>query len=483
MSNKSIKKNYIYNAAFQILVLITPFITIPYISRTLTASSIGRFTFAYSIVQYFTLFAGMGVSIFGQREISYYQDDRKERSRVFWELKLLSLINVTICLVIYLTLATMYAHQNYKMYMIMTLNIISIFFEAGWFFAGMEDFKKIVGVGFVLKIAQTACIFIFIKAPNHIDRYAFNTAFFWLLGCVVQWIFLPEYIDKPDFKNLKPFRNIKTIWSLFIPTIASSVYSVLDTTMIGLFTDGSYENGYYELCMRVIRIVLLTVTSLSSVMIPRIGYLFKKDDTEQISRYMYLSYRFVWFIGVPLCLGLIAVSNNFVFWFFGADSMRIAELLKISSFLIIVIGINNITGGQYLVPTGRQNQYTLTIIIGATVNLFMNIFLIRYFHAYGAVVASVVAEGVIALSQFYIIRKELSFLRALSYARNYVIAGVCMLGILIAVGKNWQSNPVNTLTLIFMGAVIYFTVLLILRDEFFINNAKKMVMVVFRKEV
>ena len=480
--SKSIKKNYIYNTSYQILVLIIPFITIPYISRTLTASSIGRFTFVNSILQYFTLFAGMGIAIFGQREISYYQDDRKERSRVFWDLKFLSLINVTICMIIYLTLVNTYAHQNFKMYMIVSLHIITIVFEAGWFFAGMEEFGLLVSISFVLKILQTACIFIFIKAPNHIDRYAFNISFFWFLGSAIQCCFLPKYIDKPDIKNLRPFRNIKTIWSLFIPTIASSVYSILDTTMIGLFTDTSYENGYYELCMRVIRIILLTVTSLSNVMVPRIGYLFKKNDKEQIQRYMYLSYRFIWFIGVPLCLGLIAVSDNFVYWFFGEDSARIAELLKISSFLIVIIGINSITGGQYLIPTGRQNQYTLSIIIGATVNLCMNIFLIRYFYAYGAVVASVSAEGVIALVELYFVRKELSLMKILLSLRNYLLAGGCMLGILIAIGKNWPSSPVNTFTLIFTGAAIYFTVLLILRDEFSMNNVKKILWILLRRK-
>ncbi len=480
--SKSIKKNYIYNTSYQILVLIIPFITIPYISRTLTASSIGRFTFVNSILQYFTLFAGMGIAIFGQREISYYQDDRKERSRVFWELKFLSLINVTICMIIYLTLVNTYAHQNFKMYMIVSLHIITIVFEAGWFFAGMEEFGLLVSISFVLKILQTACIFIFIKAPNHIDRYAFNISFFWFLGSAIQCCFLPKYIDKPDIKNLRPFRNIKTIWSLFIPTVASSVYSILDTTMIGLFTDTSYENGYYELCMRVIRIILLTVTSLSNVMVPRIGYLFKKNDKEQIRRYMYLSYRFIWFIGVPLCLGLIAVSDNFVYWFFGEDSARIAELLKISSFLIVIIGINSITGGQYLIPTGRQNQYTLSIIIGATVNLCMNIFLIRYFYAYGAVVASVSAEGVIALVELYFVRKELSLMKILLSLRNYLLAGGCMLGILIAIGKNWPSSPVNTFTLIFTGAAIYFTVLLILRDEFSMSNAKKILWILLRRQ-
>ena len=480
--SKSIKKNYIYNTSYQILVLIIPFITIPYISRTLTASSIGRFTFVNSILQYFTLFAGMGIAIFGQREISYYQDDRKERSRVFWELKFLSLINVTICMIIYLTLVNTYAHQNFKMYMIVSLHIITIVFEAGWFFAGMEEFGLLVSISFVLKILQTACIFIFIKAPNHIDRYAFNISFFWFLGSAIQCCFLPKYIDKPDFKNLRPFRNIKTIWSLFIPTIASSVYSILDTTMIGLFTDTSYENGYYELCMRVIRIVLILVSSLTSVMIPRIGYLFKKNEDEQIQRYMYLTYKFVWFIGIPLCLGLIAVSDNFVYWFFGVDSGRVAELLKISGMLIIVIGINSITGGQYLIPTGRQNQYTLSVIIGAVTNLSMNIFLIRYFYAFGAVVASVISEGVIAFVEFYFVRKELSFVKILFSSRNYLIAGGCMLCSLIMLGKDWPSNPLNTFTLIFTGAAIYFAMLFIMRDEFFINNAKKAINIVLRKK-
>ena len=483
MSPKSIKRNYIYNASYQVLILIIPFITIPYISRVLTPGSIGRFTFVHSIVQYFSLFAGMGVGIFGQREISYYQDNRKERSRVFWELKVLSLINVSVCIAIYVTLASLYAIQNIKMYMIMTLFIFNIFVDVGWFFAGMEDFQKLISVNFVLKILQTACIFIFIKSPEHVDRYAFNLAFFYILAGLILWRFIPEYIDKPDWKALKPFRDIKTIWSLFVPTIAIQVYTVLDATMIGLFTEGSLENGYYELCMRVIRLVVMAVVSLSGVMIPRIGYLFKKGDHEQISNYMYVSYRFVWFIGIPLCLGLIAISNNFVFWFFGENSGRVAELLRASSFLVIVMGLNHITGAQYLIPTGRQNQYTLSVIIGAVVNFTMNIFLIRLFAAYGAVVASVVAEGVIVLVQLYMIRKELSALKILSSMKNYLLAGIVMLVLLLSLEKFLASTPLNTFMLIFVGSGTYFGVLLILRDRFFITNSRKILSILLRRPI
>ena len=206
---------------------------------------------------------------------------------------------------------------------------------------------------------------------------------------------------------------MKTVISLFVPTIAVQVYTVLDKTMIGMITQNDFENGYYEQAVKISKMVMTVVTALGTVMIPRIGFYFEKGDVKEVKRLMYRGYRFVWFLGIPLCLGLIMVSPKFVPWFFGEGYNKVSVLLGILSFLILAIGINNVTGMQYLIPTKRQNIFTLTVLIGAMINFAMNYILIERFAAIGAAIASVTAETVIAIVQLMIVRKEINPLEVL----------------------------------------------------------------------
>ena len=458
---------------YQVLTLLTPFITMPYISRVLLPEAIGVQSFAFAVSLYFAIFASMGINIYGQREISYYQDNRKELTRIFWELKVLSLITTAIWLVIYLTLVKIYVRNNHILYYILTINLFGVVIDVVWFFQGLEEFGKVVARNVVVKIIDVAFIFLFIKKPSDLALHVFGSVFFSVFGNLTLWIELPKYIDWPDWKNLNPFRDIQVIISLFIPTIAIQVYTILDKLMLGFFTEGSFENGYYELAMRISRMALMVVSSLGTVVVPRIAYLFKKNEREIINEYIYRSFKFIWFISVPMCLGLIAISDNFVAWFFGDFFTKVAGLLKISSVMFIAMGLNGVTGGQYLIPTGRQNLFTFTILIGASVNFIMNIFFIRLFQSYGALFASVTAEFLIAFMQIYILRKEISLKKIILCGKNYIIAGLVMFFILMSINKYFAPSMLNTLILIFAGAVIYFTVLFIFRDEFFINNIKR----------
>ena len=215
------------------------------------------------------------------------------------------------------------------------------------------------------------------------------------------------------------------------------------------------------------------ITSLVRVLGPRVGYLFFNGKKDEIAHYVYTSYRFVWCLGIPLCFGLIGISNNFVPWFFGRGFEKVASLIKISSLLILAVGINSTTASQYLIPTKRHNIFTIAVIIGAAVNFTMNIFFIRMFKSYGAIVASVIAETVIALVEIYIVRKEISLTKIIACGKNYYVAGIVMLCVVWVMVKKLAPSVINTFTMIFAGAVVYPMILLILRDEFFTNQARK----------
>ena len=470
---KSIKANYLYDAAYQVLALLTPFITTPYLSRVFKADGIGTISFVKSIVQYFMLFAAIGIFAYGRREISYLQDDRQGRSRVFWNLKALALINASVCITAYLVFTYIYADKNYILYLMEGINITYTLFDVGWLFAGMEEFRMLALRNAVIRVLNIASVFLLVKSRADIPVYMLLNALFMIFGHIMMYPYLPRYINAPDFKNIRPFQGIKTILILFLPSIAVEVYTVLDKTMLGLFTSTAFENGYYESAMKLSKIAMMVVLSMANVMTPRMGYLFSKNDIQTIREYMYRSYRFVWFIGIPVCFGLIGIANNFVPWFFGDGYIKVAGLLKVTGFLVLAIGVSSTTGAQYLIPSKRQTIFTLTLTLGAAVNFCMNLVFIPLFGSYGAAGASVFAESVIALSQLYVLRRELSFLKIAASSRNYLIAGIIMLSVLVFMDKKLAPSAVNTFIMIPSGALIYFEVLVILRDKFFTENARK----------
>lgn len=471
MGQKSIKKNYIYNLSYQMLVLLIPLITTPYLSRVIGADGIGTVSYVDSLVSYFVMFATLGISVFGQREISYVQEDKEKRTKVFWETKLLQFMTSGLAIIVYIPYVW-FQSSNRLIFVILSLNLLSVVANINWFFQGLEEFGKIVFRNFLFKLANLAYIFIFVKTHSDLNKYAFGIAFFSFLGNVSLWFYMRKYIGKPNFKELHPLRNLKPVLALFLPTVAIQIYTVLDKTMIGVITKNEFENGYYEQSIKLSKMVLTVVTALGTVMIPRIGYHFSKGDDDTVKMYMYRAYRFVWCLGIPLCFGLIGVAGNFVPWFLGDDFIPCISLLKILSFLILAIGINNVTGMQYLIPTKRQNMFTLTVVIGAVVNFFLNMFLIPRNNSFGAAIASVVAETVIALVQIYIVRKELSAKKIFMSSGLYLLAGTVMLVVLNVVGAHLAPSFLNTVILVGCGGIVYVGLLLIFRDQFFIGYSK-----------
>lgn len=476
---KSIKKNYIFNLSYQILLLITPLITTPYVSRVLGADGIGTVSYAESIVSYFVLFATMGITTYGQREISYVQQSVEKRSAVFWNTKILEFVTSGTMLIVYLIFAVLQKHS--MIYIILCFNIVAVFFDISWFFQGLEEFGKIVLRNGIFKLINIAYIFIFVRTKDDLILYVVGLTVFSALSNVSLWVYLPKYITKVDRSELHPFKDFKVVIGLFIPTIAIQVYTVLDKTMIGIITQDSFENGYYEQALKISKMVLSVVTSLGTVMIPRIGFYFKEDNKEKIRDLMYRGYQFVWFLGIPLCFGLVMVSNNFVPWFFGSGYDKVADLLKVLAFLILAIGINNVTGMQYLIPTGREKLFTITVLIGAGVNFCLNAILIAFFQSVGAAVASVIAESTIAIVQIIIVRKELSPWEIVKRGKNYYIAGAIMVGVLAVLNGRLSSGIINTAILVVSGACTYFVVLLISRDQFFLTNMNTVLAKVRRK--
>ena len=137
MNKNNIKQNYFFYLCYQIVFLLAPLITTPYLSRVLMADGIGSFSFAESIVSYFVLVATLGISTFGQREISYVQDNRNKRSQIFWETKFLEIIVCFFIIVIYIVFAI--CQKERLLYLVFAFNLLAVLFDVVWFFQGLEE--------------------------------------------------------------------------------------------------------------------------------------------------------------------------------------------------------------------------------------------------------------------------------------------------------------------------------------------------------
>ena len=471
---KSITKNYIYNTSYQVLTLLTPLITTPYLSRVLGADGIGIYSFTASIVAYFTMFAALGTLTYGNREISYLQDDRKTRSQVFWEIEFLSIIMTTISLLAYVLFILFGAKEYHVFYVAQVFTILSTAADIVWLLQGMEEFGKVVGRNIFFKILLIIYIFTFVKTKEDLIIYVAGNVLITFISQLSVWLYLPKFVDGPNWKELRPFRHFKNTVVLFLPTIAISVYIVLDKTMIGIFSN-SFENGYYEQGVMLSKTVLTLVTSLGAVMIPRMGYHYNRGENEEVKNLMYQSYRFVWFLGIPLCFGLMGIAANIVPWFYGDGFSKLITLLPILSLLIPIIGLSNVTGMQYLVTTKREKILTMSVCIGATVNFCLNLCFIPRWSSLGAAFASVIAEAAITGVQFVFVRKEISVAKVFLGSWKYLLAGCIMLLLLIVENKYLSPSILHTGLMIISGAGVYFATLILMRDEFTMEYIKKIV--------
>lgn len=464
---KSIKKNYIYNLLYQVFLLITPVITTPYVSRVLGAEGIGQYSFTNSIVSYFVLFAALGFGYYAQREIAKYQGNKQEQSKIFWEIVIIRAVSVLTVLIVYEALILLGVFgQKYTLLMtILSLNIIAVAFDPSFLFQGNEEFGSLVLRNFLVKSASIICVFAFVKQQKDVWLYVLIYSVAGLVSHFSIYLYLPKMICKQQISNLHPLRHLKPTIILFIPTIATSVYTMLDKTMIGVITGSDALNGYYEQAEKLVKMSLTIVTSLGTVMIPRNSHAIQNNEIDNVKTNIYKAIRFVWFIGTPIMFGIIAVSDNFNLWFFGPGYEPVITLMRMLSPLVLAIGLSSVLGVQYLIPAGKEKLLTYSVIIGAISNFILNIILLNLIGIIGVAIASVFAETIISFYQLFVLRNTFSIKKILFCGWKNVISGVIMLVLLLFISSYLSSSILNTMILILIGILIYFFCLFVLKED------------------
>lgn len=465
MRNNSLKFNIILSSIHQLLTLFLPLVTAPYVSRVLGAEGTGIFSYTSSIQAYFTLFAALGTGVYGVREIARKRNNKKQYSTLFWEIELLTVLTSSVAIILWLIWA-IFSKEFQLIYLILTLNLFAVLFDISWFYTGLEQFVYTIGLNALFKIFGTIAIFTFIKEPSDLNTYIFIIASTSLLSSISLWIYLPKILVKVSLSTLSLKGHLKQTLIYFVPTIATSIYTVLDKTMIGVITQNANENGYYEQATKIINILKsITFTALNSVLGARIAYLFSEKKYDEIKSRIALSLDFIFFIGMAFFFGLLSVSETFVPIFFGQGYDQVIYLLYVFSPIVVIIGVSNCLGSQYYTPAGLRSQSAKYIIIGSVFNLLLNLVFIPVFRSKGAVISSVLAESLITFLYVKNSNGYVDFKQLASYFNPRFIAGFIMYLIILFIKQYLPNDLLGLLIQVLIGGMTYFMITYLQKDN------------------
>lgn len=477
----NLKKNYIYNLIYQMLAIILPLITTPYISRVLGASMIGTYSYTLSIVTYFSIFATLGVAVYGQLEIASHRDDSEARSNLFWEIVTARFITSIVVLIIYIVF--IFFQQQYKlMYEVLILNIIGAMIDISWYFQGIEKFKLTVTRNIIIKILGTLLVFVFVKNENDLLKYALILQGTYFLGNLSLWKYLKKEIHFVKIEKMKVLKHWKNSIVYFVPTIATSVYTVLDKSMIGWITNSELQNGYYEQAHKIEQMLVTIVTSLGTVTMPRVRYLLNSNLKEEAKNVINDAMEFIIFLALPMMFGILAISKYLVPWFLGESYINAIPILQIFSILMIIVGLDNTIGKQCLMAAKRQKYFNYGVIAGAVVNVIMNIILIPRLEAIGASIASVSAE-VIILIVFAFYSKDLLNIKTmikaiLKYGIFSFIMGTTSYIVASLLAKSYFQGIIIELVI----AILVYVILLMISKDKMLNKILEMIHINIRRK-
>lgn len=346
-------------------------------------------------------------------------------------------------------------------------------FDIAWYYQGMENYKYTVIKNIYVKITGLCCIFIFVRNEKDLGKYIFCLSAITLIANLSLWRGVLNKIQGYRKIKLECKRHIKAILALYIPQIIIQLYTVFDKTMLGFIGRSPAENGYYEQAEKIARLAASVVTTFSTVMMPRISSLYSLRKKEQAYTEIKTSFRFVWFLGIPIMFGLIGIRKEFVSVFLGNGYEKVVDTLSIISIIVILVGLNNVTGLQYFIPMGEQRKLTISVSAGAFVDIVMNLILIPRLQSVGAAISIIMAETIITIIQLYYMSRNISVKRVFSCGWKYILSGTIMFIVITKIQFSLNSVLVLIIKVI-TGIVVYFAALIILKDKMILDELKKM---------
>lgn len=424
-------KNFLYNVIYQIFSLLMPLITAPYIARVLGVDNIGIYSYTYSIVSYFMLAALLGINNYGSREIAKVaqKGDRRELSKLFCEIYYMQLILGVIMVAAYFALMPVFGGQYQHILILQSIFLISAVFDINWFFFGLENFKLTVSRNVIIKSLSLILIFVFVRSEADLSKYVLIMSLSTLISQLFLWIYVRKYIDFIRRSLREIFSHLKQCLVLFVPVVAYSIYRIMDKTMLGAIS-GTMPLGYYQNAEAIVNIPVALVAALGTVMLPSMS---KKMEEKEFNKKFFSSFELMLLFVVPVVVSLINIGPGLATVFYGDAFTESGYIIRALAATILFAGIANVVRTNFLIPRRKDKIYVISTILGAMVNLILNLIFIPKLGVYGACIGTIAAELSVMLYQILKTKVDIEYKKALKIFGVYVLKSVpiCVAQIII----------------------------------------------------
>lgn len=407
----SVSRNLVYNVVINVLNVVTPLITVPYTSRVMGVDNVGVTTFALTYAAYFALFIQLGIPTYGTRLVAQLREQPEQRDKVVSELfRLMLYATVVVCGVYVATIYSIDTLRQWSDFLLIAgVTLVFMPFSVDWYFTGRENLGVIAWRNIAIKTLGIIGIFTLVKERSDVLIYLGISVF--IAAGSQLWFFVYMLREvRLWWRGIDVKQHVRPILVLFSSLIAVSIYTMLDTLMLG-FMSSETEVGYYGSATKVTKILMPFVIAASAVMFPRLSHLYKQGDRVELQRMADKSFSFMSILAPPITLGTIAVAPVFIPFFMGPEFLGAVPVLMVMALVIWLIGINNFYGAQVLLCAGKDKMLTYAVLGGTISNFALNLVAIPFLGAIGAALASVAAESVVVVLTAYYVTRHVPLIR------------------------------------------------------------------------
>lgn len=467
MKTKSIKLNFIMNFLLTASSILFPLITFPYVSRVLGPIGTGNVTMGTSVVSYFTMVAMLGVPTYGVRACASVRDDKLELSKTVQELLI---INIGMMLIAYIAFfITIFSVPSFRimktLYLVSSIAIVMNVIGINWLYQGLEQYSYITFISLVFKVVALVLMFALVHKADDYIWYALITIIGEFGSSIFNFFRLRKLIILKPFQHYDFKQHIRPMFTFFAMTVATTVYTNLDVVMLGLMKS-NYDVGLYNAAVKIKLIMVSLVTSLGTVLLPRISYYYEQNQVREFHNLISKAFSFVLLFAIPCCLYLMVFAKDTILLLSGKEFLEAVPAVIIITPTILLIGLSNITGIQVLVPTRKESLVLRSVVWGAIVDFILNLIMIPKFGSAGAALGTLAAEFVVLIVQCIYLKELLSQIKT-------TIEWKCLFGslvpaLIVLIGTYFFPIESVFLRLLIAGCLfflIYGLGLLVTREE------------------
>lgn len=423
MSQPSIKKNFAYKSVLTLSTYLINFITFPYVARVLGVERIGLVNFVDNTVNYFLLFATMGVGLLGVREIAVVKEDKKRRDQVYSSMLALNLLFTLVSLGIYLLcISTIPKLCQYdELFYIGTAKILFTVFLVEWFFTGVENFRYITLRSILIKVLYIISVFLFVRDTSDYRLYFILTVGVVVLNALINQLYIRKFV-RVRWNNIQLFKYLKQNVTLGIYTLMTSMYLTFNVMYLGLVSNNT-EVGYYTTAFKLYSVILGFFTAFTNVMLPRMSSLLANGEKDRFQELVNRSFSVMATCCIPLILCSMIMAPQIVYILSGPGYEGAILPMRIIMPAAFAVGVAQVLAIQVLMPMKKDKVLLIASIIGAVVSLLINLLVVPSVKSVGSAVVLLCSEmGVTGMYVWYVLSQELILIPIKAIGKNVLFS-------------------------------------------------------------